>query len=248
MKHWIAAVLALALCMGAAFSAQAKITGVGKPDKKSYVKASDPRQVIIYAGDSRVMFCTAGTKVSDARTNIAFCFVNGGNVNVIKPSNGKLTSRFKGYIDKYRSRNPVIVFAFGLNGNSNPEKNAKRIIKIYNKWMAAYPDLKFYVESIGPTKLGSGPYGNPNVIRLNQALKEEFEPRGIWLDTYTYLSENDIVNSSGKGLRDNYHYKWKTCKKQIIKIRELVEADLAKEAEDQKKQEETEAGDKKTDS
>ena len=106
-----------------------------------------------------------------------------------------------------------------------------------------YPDLQFYVESIGPTKVGgSGPYSNRNVILLNELLREEYEPKGIWLDTNSYIVENDLVNSSGKGLRDDYHFKWATSRKELLKIRELVEADLkakkeAKEAEKKKAEE-----------
>lgn len=233
MKRTLAAICVLTVCLAMATAAEAKITGIGTPARKSYVSNTDERQVILYIGDSRVMFCTCGKKNSDARTNFAFCFVNGGNVGVINPKTGKLSSRVRGYIEKYRSRNPVIVFAFGLNGNSNPEKNAKRVIRTYNKWIKAYPELRFYVESIGPTKLSSGSYSNPNVIRLNKVLEEEFEPRGLWLDTYSYIVDNDIVNSTGKGLRDNYHYKWKTCKKELLKIRELVETDISAKKSDE---------------
>ncbi len=218
--------LCAVLCFSMLTAAQAKITGIGKPSRQTYVKANDKSQVIIYVGDSRVMFCTCGKGGADARNNFAMCFVNGGNANVISIPGGKLTSRLASYIEKYRDRNPVIVFNFGLNGNSNPSKNAKRVIRNYNSWIKRYPELQFYVESIGPTKLGSGSYGNPNVIRLNRLLREEFEPRGIWLDTYSFIVENDLVNSSGKGLRDNYHFKWATSRQELRKIRELVEADL----------------------
>ena len=235
--------LTIAMCLGLGSAAQAKITGIGKPSRQTYVKAGDKSQVIIYAGDSRVMFCTCGKGGANARNNYAMCFVNGGNASVISLAGGKLTSRVAGYIEKYRSRKPAVVFNFGLNGNSNPAKNAKRIIRIYNNWMKRYPDLQFYVESIGPTKVGgSGPYSNRNVILLNELLREEYEPKGIWLDTNSYIVENDLVNSSGKGLRDDYHFKWATSRKELLKIRELVEADLkakkeAKEAEKKKAEE-----------
>ena len=235
--------LTVVMCLGMISAAQAKITGIGKPSRQTYVKAGDKSQVIIYAGDSRVMFCTCGKGGANARNNYAMCFVNGGNASVISLAGGKLTSRVAGYIEKYRSRKPVVVFNFGLNGNSYPEKNAKRIIRIYNNWMKKYPDLQFYVESIGPTKVGgSGPYSNRNVILLNELLRQEYEPKGIWLDTNQFIVENDIVNSSGKGLRDDYHFKWSTSRRELLKIRELVETDLkakqeAKEAEEKKARE-----------
>ncbi len=215
--------LAAMLCLGTVTTAQAKIVGVGNAGNKSYVSGSDPSQIIIYAGDSRVMFATAGKKSYSVRKNFAMCFVNGGNVSVISMHDGKLTGKLKRYIERYRSRKPVVVFNFGLNGNSKPKKNAKRIIKIYKKWMKAYPDIQFYVESIGPTKLSSGSYSNPNVRELNEALKAEFEPMGIWIDSYSFIVSNDLVNDSGKGLRDNYHFKWKTSKKILAFIRAQVE-------------------------
>ncbi len=224
IERLTAILLVAMLCLGTVTTAQAKIVGVGKAGKKSYVSDSDPKQVIIYVGDSRVMFSTAGKKSDPVRNNFAMCFVNGGNVSVIKMPSGKLTQKLMGLIGKYRSKKPVIVFNFGLNGNSKPEKNARRIIKIYKKWMEAYPDLQFYVESIGPTKLSSGSYSNPNVLRLNAVLKAEYEPQGIWIDSYNFIVENDLVNSSGKGLRDNYHFKWKTSKQILAFIRAQVEA------------------------
>lgn len=216
----------LAACLGCTTQVYAKHTAVGKAASQSYVKTNNKQQVIIYVGDSRVMYCTCGTKKSSTRTNYAFCFVNGGNVTVINRSGGKLTPFVKKYIQKYKKYDPIIVFNFGLNGNGSPGRNAKRIIKTYRSWMKAYPDLRFYVESIGPTILKKGSYSNPKVIRLNNLLKAEYEPKGMWLDTYSYILENGLISAKGKGMRDNYHYKWKTSKKLLVKIRELIEDDI----------------------
>ncbi len=234
----ISAFLVIMLCLATAFTAEAKITGVGKAARKSYVSDADGSQIIIYAGDSRVMYATCGEKSSAVRNNFAMCFVNGGNISVINIKKGKLTGMLKFYIEKYRSRKPVVIFNFGLNSNGKPAKNAKTIIKTYKKWMSAYPDIQFYVESIGPTKLSKGSYSNPNVIKLNYYLRAAFEPMGIWIDTYSYLVSNNLVNSSGKGLRDNYHFNWKTSKSILAMLRSHVEADLAAKAEAAKKAEE----------
>ena len=205
----------------------AKHTNVGVPASESYVDSSDNRKVIIYVGDSRVMYCTCGAKKSAVRTNFAFCFVNGGNVSVIDRNSGKLTSHVENYIDKYRKYNPVIIFNFGLNGNGSPENNAKRIIQVYRKWMDAYPNLRFYVEGIGPTILQKGSYSNPKVIRLNRYLQAEYEPKGMWIDTYGFIQEKGLINSSGKGMKDSYHYRWKTSKRILKMLRERVENDIA---------------------
>ncbi len=215
-----------ALCIGGMSQIYAKHTPVYKTASETYVDKDNPQQIIIYVGDSRVMYCTVGKK-SDVRNNYAFCFVNGGRVSYIDRDSGKLTSYVEKYISKYKSRKPVVVFNFGLNGNGSPGSNARNIIRIYKQWMSAYPDIKFYVESIGPTILSKGSYSNPKVIKLNNRLRETFEPMGIWLDTYSCILDNGWINSSGKGMRDNYHYKWKTSKKILKKVRELVEYDIS---------------------
>ena len=194
----------------------------GVPASVSYVKNEDPRKIIIYIGDSRVMYCTCGPRVNDVRTNFVFCFVNGGNASAIDRNGGSLTSTVVKQIDQYRCFKPVVVFNFGLNGNSNPNTNATRIIRIYNEWIRAYPDLTFYVESIGPTILKTGSYSNKRVIQLNDLLEDEYEPRNMWLDTYSYIVGKDLINSSGKGMKNGYHYSWKTSRKEMKRIRKMI--------------------------
>ncbi len=214
------------MCVGCFTQVYAKHTAVYKTASETRVRANDPSQVIIYVGDSRVMYCTCGAARSSARNNYAFCFVNGGNVSFIDRSSGRLTRYVDSYINKYMSRNPVVVFNFGLNGNGSPASNASNIIRIYKQWMNAYPKIRFYVESIGPTILSKGPYSDRKVVMLNNHLQREFAPQGIWLDTYSLIRQYNLINSSGKGMRDNYHYKWKTSKKLLRMIRQLVETDI----------------------
>ncbi len=229
-KYLAVALIVIVLCLGASFTAAAMATPRYVPAKKTYVKSSCKKQVIIYVGDSRVMYATCGYYKTSARKNFAMCFVNGGNASVIDIETGSLTSKLKRYIRKYRSRKPVVVFNLGLNGNSIPKSNAKRIIRIYKEWMEAYPDITFYVESIGPTILTSGPYGDPGVVELNEYLKAEFEPMGIWIDTYKYINNKKLIDSSGKGLRDDYHFDWMTSRKILLYLRRHIKADLAAKA------------------
>lgn len=213
----------LTMVLGGARQAFAKHTAVGKAASVTYVKPADPRRVIIYVGDSRVMYCTCGGgQANDIRTNFAFCFVNGGNISVIRRSGGKLTPFVEEFINRYRSLKPVVVLNFGLNGNGKPAKNARKLINVYQAWMNAYPDLTFYVEGVGSTIVKKGPYSNANVIMLNNLLRAHFEPKGMWIDTYQYLEQNDIVNSTKKGRRDKYHYKWVTSRQILARLRELI--------------------------
>ena len=49
----------------------------------------------------------------------------------------------------------------------------------------------------------------------------------MWIDTYRFLEENNIVDDTKRGRRDNYHYKWVTSKQILIRLRELIEDDTA---------------------
>ena len=60
------------------------------------------------------------------------------------------------------------------------------------------------------------------MIMLNNLLRAHFEPKGMWIDTYQYLEQNDIVNSTKKGRRDKYHYKWVTSRQILARLRELI--------------------------
>ena len=117
----------------------------------------------------------------------------------------------------------MVVFNMGVNGNSSPKKNAKRIIKIYRRWMKEYPDVPFYVMSVNPTIETSGPYANSKVIKVNRYLKNEYDPKGIYIDCYRYLREKGIINNNGKGMKDKYHYKWSTSRKIMQYVRNTVE-------------------------
>lgn len=68
---------------------------------------------------------------------------------MINYKSGSLSSTVKKYLNKYKSRNPIVVFNLGVNGNSNPKNNANRIVKTYNTWIKAYPNTEFYVMGIG---------------------------------------------------------------------------------------------------
>ena len=218
-------ILGIMMCLAFSGRAYAWHSPVGKPASSTYVKNTDKRQVIIYVGDSRVMYMTCGPKKSARRANFAFAYINGGNVTSIG-KNGSLTPYVTKLINKYRARNPVIVFNFGLNGNGNAKKNAKRVIRIYRQWMKQYPDLRFVVESVNPTRLTKGSYSDKKVVRLNKRLRAAFEPEGIWMDNYTVMLNQKIVKKSGYGFKDNYHYKWKTSKKMLRIVRKWVEENV----------------------
>ena len=52
--------LLMAMMLGGTGQVFAKHTAVGKAASVTYVKPGDSRRVIIYVGDSRVMYCTCG--------------------------------------------------------------------------------------------------------------------------------------------------------------------------------------------
>lgn len=214
----------LVICMPS--TVMAGYTKVGEAASKEYVKSSDNRQVIIYVGDSRAMMCTYPKKAS-ARRNYCFCWVNGGNVSIIG-KNGKLTPYVENMIERYRDR-CVVALNLGVNGNSNPKKNARRIIRQYRRWMKNYPDVKFFVVSVNPTTLRTGAYSNKKVVELNELLREEFEPEGLYIDTFTPVMESGLVTGAARGMKDNYHYKWPVSRKVLKIVRRYITSAMAQQ-------------------
>jgi len=210
-------------------SAYAGYTEIGEPGTKSYVTKKSKLPVILFVGDSRSMMCTYQGGKQSARKNFCFLWVNGGNASVIKNKKGVLAPYLKKKIKKYRKR-CVVVFNLGVNGNSHPKSNAKRIIRIYKWWMKHYPDVRFFVASVNPTITNSGPYSNKNVKKVNKYLEKEFRPEGIYIDTYSHLMKSGLITGKASGMRDNYHYKWSAAKKILTKVRKSVTASLRKTA------------------
>ena len=205
---WILCIAFLAGVFAFSEESYAVHTAVGVPSSRSYVKRNYSGRVIIFAGDSRTMYLTADN-LKKLRTNSAFVWVNGGGVSSIGKK-GSLSPYLDRMIQRYRS-NCVVVMNFGLNGNGNVKKNAKRIKKVYHRWMKKYPDVPFLVESINPTGFQSNTgYGNRKVDKLNASLRKEFGKS--YIDVNTYLQSKKIVDKNGKGTRDNIHYKKKTNK------------------------------------
>ena len=190
--------------------AYAGFTEIGVPGHKSYVRKKDKRSVIILVGDSRTMMCTYQGRFQSSRSNYCFCWVNGGNISVIGKK-GKLTPYVKKKIRRYRKR-CIVVLNLGVNGNSDPKKNAKRIIKTYNRWMKLYPDVPFYVVSVNPTMIHGGPYSDKNVVKLNKRLKKEYKPKGIYIDTYSKLKKSSLLKGQMLGMKDEKHYTWRASK------------------------------------
>ena len=211
-------ILLMTVCLILVLSASvyAKHTRVGIPNSVSYVDSSATTPIIIFVGDSRAMQCTYGNKNASVLKNYVFCYVNGGSSSVINYKNGKLSGILKNLLHKYRNDDTIVIFNLGVNGNSNPTKNANRTAKIYNKWIKAYPNIKFYVESIWPTKIKSkkGSYRNSNVVKFNKILKAEYVNKGLFIDAYEYIKHNDLMTG---GMRDKIHYKFNSTKK-ILKF------------------------------
>ena len=186
------------------------------PASKSCVRKTYRGKVVIFAGDSRTMHMADGWIPASVRKNCAFVWMNGGSVNCIR-SDKSLAPYLRKMIRKYRDR-CIVVFNFGVNGNSNPEKNAKRLIRIYHSWMEEYPDVTFYVESINPTAMAGGSCSNQGVIETNDLLQEEFED--CYIDIYTYLISKKLVDpDTGAGTRDGLHYERAVYQKIIKKVR-----------------------------
>lgn len=198
-------------------SAYAGFTKIGVPGYKSYVRKKDKRPVIILVGDSRTMMCTYQGGYQSARSNFCLCWVNGGTISVIGKK-GKLTPYVEKKIRRYRKR-CIVVLNLGVNGNSHPKKNARRIIKTYNRWMKRYPDVPFYVVSVNPTILNGGPYSEKNVEKVNKYLKKEYQPKGIYIDTWSMLKKSSLFKGKMRGMRDEKHYTWAASKKILKYIR-----------------------------
>ncbi len=180
-------------------------TRVGRAASRSYVQSSYTGRVIIFAGDSRVMYLTTND-LKQYRTNCAFAWVNGGNVTCIS-GGGKLRAHLNNLVDQYRNR-CVVVLSFGINGNSNPVGNAARIKSIYREFMSSYPDVPCFVESTNPSGYSRGAYSNKKINKLNALLRQEFGD--LYIDTSTYLLQNGIVSRSGAGMKGKLHYTKKT--------------------------------------
>lgn len=211
-------ILLMTVCLILVISARvyAQYTPVGIPNSVSYVDSSASTPIIIFVGDSRTMQCTFGNNNASVLKNCVFCYVNGGSSSVINYKNGKLSGILKNLLHKYRNHDTIVIFNLGVNGNGNPTKNANRTAKIYNKWIKAYPGIKFYVESVWPTKITSkkNSYRNSNVIKFNKILKAKYANKGLYIDAYNYIKLNDLMDG---GMRDKVHYKWNSTKK-ILKF------------------------------
>lgn len=212
----VAIIFILTLCFQA--DVHAGYTKVGIAASQSYVNKNDNRPVIIFVGDSRAMMCTYPKNQSGIRSNFCFCWVNGGNVRVLQ---NQLKPYVENMIRRYRGR-CVVAFNLGVNGNSKPKGNARRMIRIYRQWMKRYQDVKFYVVSVNPTLSKAGPYANSKVIALNRYLKKEFEPEGLYIDTCTPITESGLVTGKAKGMRDDYHYKWSVSRRCLSVVRKFV--------------------------
>lgn len=216
MKKLINLFLVLVMVLSFAQVASAGYSSVGVAASTSYVDLNNPKRIIIVVGDSRLMFFSYGTP-KKAHENFVLCYVNGGGSSIIDRKTGQLTPVVNNYIQKYRKYDPVIVLTLGVNDNAKPKKNAKRLIERYSQWMAAYPDLDFLICDVGPTIMEQGSYTNANIIKLNKALHEEYDSKGIILNEYDYLLSNNIVNFEGKGFRDKNHYN-PTARAKILKF------------------------------
>ena len=193
-------------------------TAVGVPASRSYVKADYKGRVIIFAGDSRTMYLTADN-LKKYRKNCAFVWINGGSVSWIGKK-GKLKPYLDKMISRYRKR-CVVVFNFGINGNSSPKKNAGRIIKTYRQYMKKYPDVTFFAESVNPSGFQSNTgYGNKKIEKLNSLLQKEFGDQ--YIDVSSVLLQKKIVTKNGKGTKDNLHYKAKTNRAIYKQVKKFV--------------------------
>ncbi len=203
-RRFFAALVMMICAMMFSTQAWAVHTRVGVPASRSYVSSDYEGRVIIYAGDSRTMYMTANS-LRNHRKNSAFVWINGGGVSYID-NGGRLESRLNDMIDRYRGR-CVVIFNFGINGNGSPVKNAKRITKVYRRYMSDYSDVPFFVESVNPSGYNSGGYGNPKIEKLNSLLSAEFGDR--YIDVYNYLINSGVVTKTGGGTKDKLHYKQK---------------------------------------
>ena len=191
----------------------ARYTMVGVSAVQDKVSKKYKGKVVIFVGDSRTMHqSSVNTKGS------VYAWVNGGGVGVI--SRGGLKSKLVKLLKKYNNR-CIVVFNLGVNGNSSPKKNARRLINTYNKYIKKYKNIDFYVESINPTAKSRTSYRNSNVKAVNKILKKKFKDR--FIDTYSYLVDNKIVNTkTGKGTRDRLHYKNSVSRKIEKYVKNIV--------------------------
>ncbi len=224
-RIFLLVLLCVCMCFSGGLSASAGFTKLYVPGTLSFARKKGT--VIIYVGDSRTMMLTFPGKWGNSRKNFYLCWVNGGNIKTISDK-GQLTPYVKKAIKRYRKR-CVVVLNMGVNGNSNPQGNARRIVSIYRKWMKRYPDVQFFVESVNPSIATGGPYSNDNIASLNEILKKKFPD--IYIDTYTYLLKTKTIKPDGTGMKDNkeavdgidkYHYSWSTGKKIVQYTRKFV--------------------------
>ncbi len=88
--------------------------------------------------------------------------------------------------------------------------------------MKLFPDVHFYVVSVNPTAIWSGPYSNDNVKTVNRLLRAEFEPEGIYIDTYTMLIESGLITGTAPGMSDQLHYRSPASRIILKAVRKFV--------------------------
>lgn len=168
---------------------------------------------------------------SKFKTNFVFIYCNGGNIGII---NYRATNQLTDALRKYRKA--TVIFALGVNGNSNPKRNIKRT-KYYDWYIKNYPKHKFVISSVGGTRRKTGSYSNSNVRAFNKLLKRKYKTnvdavkrttgnqKIYYFDCYKYLKDNGLINpeKSNKGTRDGLHYTNKVYRKMLRGYRKFVE-------------------------
>ena len=189
---------------------------------KKYV--TNPKNVIIYVGDSRAM--QMGYCNKSERRNFVFVYSNGGNLNSISPKGGSrwIGDRLQKVLRKY-PKAPV-VFALGVNGNGNPSANVKRT-KNYDYYIRNYPSHAYFISTVGGTGKKTGSYKNSKVKTFNRLLKQKYgnNKKVHIYDCYQFLVDSNLLNpgKSNKGTKDGLHYKRNVYVKILKDCRKYVQ-------------------------
>lgn len=97
-------------------------------------------------------------------------------------------------IPQYAGNGTKMVINFGVNDLGN----AKKYIQLVNSNIDAWTEAGITVYYSAVTPVGNGTtVSNEQIENFNAQLKEGLDPRVIWIDSYTYLSQTGFSTADG---------------------------------------------------
>ena len=153
--------------------------------------------MVILVGDSRTKFEALIPRTE--RDRCVFIYYGGGSYHILE---GDMMPQVKKMLKKYPAA-PVIL-NFGCNGNWESD-NFGRLASVYDGLMAEYPERKFYVAAVYPSRSAEKYYTEDDMEKMNRRLKKKYGQDGLFIDAASFIESSGFV--SDEYMRDELHYK-----------------------------------------